>query len=204
MSGGDTRERLIEAAIKVIAERGEAALRLSEIAAEVGIKQPSIYHFFTGREDLVVAAHRERYLRAVLEAFGTIEQEVGAAKTRAELNVAAERALRHAFSPSRSNARATRISLLSKALTNQSLLDEVNAASLQANRQLAEVLAEAQRKGWMRRDFSPLTIAVWIRAQILGRFVLEINESRYDGDEWNDLAVEAILTTLLTDPAAEN
>ena len=192
----DVRERIIDAAIEVIATKGESALRLIEIAAMASIKQPSIYYFFPSREDLVIAAHRERYRRVLLDVVETFETQVASATTQEEFVQSAMRGLRFAFHENRAEARLTRIALISKAVTNESLLREINDASFGANQRFAGVLENAQRQGWIRDDVSPLTLAIWIRAQVLGRLVLEIDSSRYDGDEWTTFAIDAIVSTL--------
>ena len=188
----DSRQRLIDAAIEVIATKGESALRLTEVAEMAGLKQPTIHHFFPGREDLVVAAHRERYRRAVFDAFETFDSLVAGANTREEFVEASERGLRYAFQNSHKTARATRIALFAKAETNKELLQEINDSSFEANRGLATVIAKGQANGWIRDDFTPLTLAVWIRSQIFGRYVLEIDSDRYDGDEWTQISLAAI------------
>ena len=193
--GTDTRARLIEATIEVIATRGEAAVRMVEIAAAAGIKQPSIYHFFPSREDLVVAAHRERYRRAVAEALGRFEAEFATATTADEFSEGYERALRFALSDERREARAVRLALLAKAMTNDEMLREVNDAAHESHLSLATVIEGAQRAGWVRDDVSALTMAVWIRGMIFGRLVLEIAGDRYDGDEWTRLAVSSFART---------
>lgn len=199
-SRANTYERLIQATIDVIDQRGEAAVRMGEIAAAAGIKQPSIYHFFEDREQLVVAAHRERYRRAVMQALGPFDRSVPKATTKEEFVRFGIEGLRHAFDAERGAVRSVRITLLSKALTDETLMREVNDASFEANRRLAEIVSEAQRRGWVRSDFTAITIATWIRSQIFGRFVVESDNARYDGDEWTDLAVTSIIDTLIVAP----
>lgn len=193
--GVDTKERLIDAAIEVIASRGDAAVRLAEIAQTVGIKTPSIYYFFPRREDLVIAAHRERYRRAVAEALGRFEAEFASAKTQDEFREGSLRALQFAMSDERREARVVRLGLLAKALTNDDLLREVNEAAYEGHKALAEILERAQSTGWIRSDISPLTVAVWVRSMIFGRLILEIDGDRYDRDEWTQLALSSITRT---------
>lgn len=194
--GVDTKERLIDAAIEVIASRGDAAVRLAEIAQTVGIKTPSIYYFFPSREDLVIAAHRERYRRAVAEALGRFEAEFASAKTQDEFREGSLRALQFAMSDERREARVVRLGLLAKALTNDDLLREVNEAAYEGHKALAEILERAQSTGWIRSDISPLTVAVWVRSMIFGRLVLEIDGDRYNGDEWTQLTLSSFTRTL--------
>jgi len=196
--GPDTRQRLLDAAIRTIAARGESALRMTEIAEEAGIRQPSIYHFFESREALVVAAHREMYLRAVLDVVETYEDLVGKATTQEEFIEASLRGLEFAFSDDRIGVRAARVLLLAKGLSNADLLGEVNQAAFESNQRLAVVLENAQRQGWIRNDVTPLTLAVWVRSQVIGRFLLEVDRKRYDGEEWTRLALSSIESTLLS------
>lgn len=188
----DSRQRLIDAAVEVIATKGESALRLTEIAEMAGLKQPSIHYMFPTREDLVVAALRERYRRSVLEAIISYDVLVATATTREEFIQASSLGLRFAMDETRKVARSTRLALFVKAETNAELLREINDASFEANQTLAAVIENAQRHGWVRDDVSPLTLAVWTRGQILGRYVLEMDSTRYDGEEWTRFAIAAI------------
>ncbi len=194
--GAETRARLIDATIEVIATRGDAAVRMVEIAESAGIKQPSIYHFFPKREDLVVAAHRERYRRSVAEVVGRFESEFASATTADEFEKGAFRALQFAMSDERREARVVRLGLLAKALTNEELLREVNEAAYEGHTALASILERAQRAGWVRGDVSPLTMAVWVRSLIFGRLIAEIDGERYDRDEWTRLAISSFSRTL--------
>lgn len=191
--------RLIDATIEVIAARGDAAVRLVEVAAAAGIKQSSIYYFFPTREDLVVAAHRERYRRAVAEVQSSFEAEIATATSIEEFREGAMRTLTFAFSEDRRETRLSRMALLTRSLTSDELRREVNDASFQGHVALAETLARAQQAGWVRRDVSAMTLAVWVRSMIFGRLVLEVDPDRYDGAEWNRLAISSFVRTLATD-----
>ncbi len=54
-SGEETRRRILDAAEKRLTEGGPEAIRLQEIAADVGISHPAILHHFGSREGLVLA-----------------------------------------------------------------------------------------------------------------------------------------------------
>jgi AcrR family transcriptional regulator len=194
--GDDTRTRLIDATIEVIATRGDAAVRLVEVAAAAGIKQSSIYYFFPTREALVVAAHRERYRRAVAETLESFEAAISGATSLEDFQQGAIRSLEFAFSDDRRETRLIRMALLSKAVTNDELRREVNEAAYQGHMVLAEILERAQRAGWIRTDVSALTLAVWVRSMIFGRLVLEVDPEQYDGAEWNRLALSSFVRTL--------
>lgn len=53
------RRRVMEAAAALIAEKGYHETSMRDIAAALGMSAASLYHYFPGKEDLVVALQRE-------------------------------------------------------------------------------------------------------------------------------------------------
>jgi len=47
------RREVLEAALELLAEHGYAGASLRKLAAKLGIQQPSLYHYFTSKQDLV-------------------------------------------------------------------------------------------------------------------------------------------------------
>jgi TetR/AcrR family transcriptional regulator, cholesterol catabolism regulator len=70
-----TRARILDAAAKVLSQKGYAGTRLSDVAAQAEIQAPAIYYYFPSREDLIEAVmfsgidEMGRYLRQVLDAL---------------------------------------------------------------------------------------------------------------------------------------
>jgi len=80
--GGDKRERILRAAIKVFAKKGFYATRVSEIAKAAGVADGTIYLYFKNKDDVLVCIFDDRIGRliAVLEAEvakdGTVEDRI--------------------------------------------------------------------------------------------------------------------------------
>jgi AcrR family transcriptional regulator len=53
------RADIIEAATRIFSERGYHKASMTEIAAEVGIQKPSLYHHIRKKEDLLFAIHEQ-------------------------------------------------------------------------------------------------------------------------------------------------
>ncbi len=63
------RERILRATFKVLCRHGYGKLNLSDVAAQAGISRPTLYKFFSSKDDLLSAfsSFELRLLRADLE-----------------------------------------------------------------------------------------------------------------------------------------
>jgi len=61
-SGGEaaTRDRVIERALRLFAERGTTAVSMRELADAAGVTVPGLYYHFASKADLIRAVYRER------------------------------------------------------------------------------------------------------------------------------------------------
>jgi TetR/AcrR family transcriptional repressor of nem operon len=55
MKGRATRERILQAAAELIAEKGTAGMSLDDVRARTGASRGQLYHYFEDRDDLVHA-----------------------------------------------------------------------------------------------------------------------------------------------------
>ncbi len=56
---GNLRQALVEAALKLIEEKGPTGFTLSEAAKNAGVTPAAVYRHFEGREDLIIEAARQ-------------------------------------------------------------------------------------------------------------------------------------------------
>ena len=73
--GRASRERIVERAAELFAERGVAATSLDEVLAAAGAGKSQLYHYFRGRDELVAAAVGLRcahVLAGLTQALGTV------------------------------------------------------------------------------------------------------------------------------------
>lgn len=90
-----TRARLLDATAKVLADKGFAGTRLSDIAEEAHVQAPAIYYYYSSREDLIEAVlyagaqSMHRFLTAALAALPDDTPP------SARISVAVEAHLRH-------------------------------------------------------------------------------------------------------------
>jgi AcrR family transcriptional regulator len=70
---GTARERLLDAAVHVFAERGYRAATVEDIASAAGVTKGAVYWSFKSKEDLFFALIDERVDRRVRELMGVTE-----------------------------------------------------------------------------------------------------------------------------------
>jgi len=199
-SGADTRTRLLQAAAEMIDSVGEAGLRIAEIAAAAGVREPSVYHFFGSRAGLVEAAQVLRYGDAQSQGVRRFAKALDDCSSREEFVQVVEAVLRWTFSTDRAAARAVRISVLGSAMKRPALLEQLVQHQRESSTILAEALRDARDRGWARPDLDPMAAATWVIGQVTGRLLAELDPEYLDGDEWNDLAVRGTLAVLVGPP----
>lgn len=189
----DTRTRILEAAMSVIEDSGEGTLRVQKIAEAVGVREPSVYHFFKNREELVEAAHVERYRRSHLEMVRPFEAGAALADNAEDFRRIVKKILSLVYAAEREHIRSTRMSVLGAAQTSPMIADAIRQINFEVSSKIADVLTTAQEKNWIRKEVDPLAAAYWINGQILGRVMVEMDKERVDLDKWNQISETAVL-----------
>ena len=69
----DRRRRIIDAAVRVFAEKGFHTSRVSEVSAEAGVAHGLLYHYFRSKDELLETIFRETW-RALLDALREVEE----------------------------------------------------------------------------------------------------------------------------------
>ena len=189
----NTRTRLLEAAMSAIADNGEGAVRVQKIAEAVGVREPSVYHFFKNREELVEAAHIERYRRSHLEMVQPFQAGAALADNAEDFRRIVKKILSLVYAAEREHIRSTRMSVLGAAQTSPMIADAIRQINFDIHSKIADVLASAQEKNWIRKEVDPLAAAYWINGQILGRVMAEMDKDQVDLDKWNQISETAVL-----------
>ena len=179
-----------------IAENGEAAVRVQKIAEAVGVREPSVYHFFKNREALVEAAHIEMYRRSYVAMVQPFQAGAALADNAEDFQRIVKKILSLMFVPERAEIRSTRMAVMWAAQSSPIVAEAINQINFDIGSGMAEVFVIAQEKNWMRKDVDPLATAYWINGQILGRVMAEMNQGQVDLEKWNAVSEAAILHLL--------
>ena len=189
----DTRAKLLNATMDAISSGGEGSVRVSAVASVVGVREPSVYHFFKNREALVEAAQIERYRRSYFELMIPFEAAALMADTWEDFERSIRKIFAVIYTPERAPVRAIRKNVMGSAQSSST----ISAAIVQINHEAAESLARVmmfgQEKGWITKDLDAMALAYWGIGQLNGRVMAEMNPSQVDLDAWNKVSIEAVM-----------
>lgn len=188
-----TRERLLQAAVAAIDAEGVDGLRIREIAAAAGVREPSVYHFFGSREGLVEAALVERFGVEQSVMFRSFGEGMLECRTQEDFVNMVIHVVGLTASTARAQVRRTRADVVGSAQSRPSLMQAVNEALVEANTLLAGYLESAQIRGWVQPSLKPMTFAIWLAGLFNGLLYLEMNEDAYSRENWVEMATSSIL-----------
>ena len=191
-----TRSRILNAAIEMMETGGESSVRLGAIAEALGIKEPSIYHHFKNRTELVNAAYVEWYWQC-LKTDISVDAMMVLVDSKEDYVRAIRKSMEWSYQPGRHHARSIRLSVLGAAQRNPELAVAVNDINKKFLATIADAVAVAQQKGWLRTDLDPLATAYWLHGQIIGRTVAEMDLGQVDLAQWDKVSFEAVLGLIL-------
>jgi len=165
--GRASRERIVERAAELFAERGIAATSVDEVLAAAGAGKGQFYHYFRGRDELAAAAVGHRCAQVV----AGLTQALGSVSTLAEL----EQALA-GFTAGFEQAGMPGCPIGTLAAE---VADRNEDARLQAaagfdawERLLAGALERMRQRGELRADAAPAVLATGLLASLEGGMVL--------------------------------
>lgn len=164
MSTTNSRENLIDTMQGLLWERGYAATSPRTVLDRAGVGQGSMYHHFTGKEALALAAF-ERSAQAVFDKAAAVLRGEGSAVERVITYLLLQRDVLRGCPVGRMAGDAEAL--------ESAALREVLARTFERIRRLAtEVVADGVRRGELGREINPDDLADTVLAVVQGGYVL--------------------------------
>ncbi|HEV2592127.1 MAG TPA: TetR/AcrR family transcriptional regulator [Gaiellaceae bacterium] len=150
--GGDRRQQILAAAVRVFAERGYESTRVSDIASAAGVAYGLVYHYFDSKDAVLEAVFRESWGR-LLSAVANAEATAGNAPERLALVV------KIVLRSWRDDPDLVRL-LVREVTRNPHIQDELDEIG-QAFASLERIVAAGQEEGTIRAALDP-QLAAWM------------------------------------------
>jgi TetR/AcrR family transcriptional regulator, transcriptional repressor for nem operon len=165
--GRASRERIVERAAELFAERGIAATSVDEVLAAAGAGKGQFYHYFRGRDELAATAVGFRCAQVVAgltEALGGVSSLAGLEQALTGLAAGFEEA----------GMPGCPIGTLSAEVAgrNEEARRQAAAGFEAWERLLAGALERTRQRGELRADAEPAILATGLLASIEGGMVL--------------------------------
>lgn len=189
-------QRILERAIQVIEESGEAAIRTNPIAFECGVTPPILYRAFGSREGLIIAAQAERYRRSTAEAIQYLYRYIEEASSRESLINIISDTLSFIFSDNRAGNRRLRAEVIGSSVSRPALRDEILRIDSEYARMISAAYQKAIVSGWISADRNHEVISLWVQGLVNARYLFDNNPDADSGKSWNDLTRRAILDAI--------
>lgn len=196
-----TAERLVEAAVEVIERRGDAGIRVRDVAEVAGVTYSAVQFHFGGRDGLIDAAYLELYRRDLLGPIADAARAFAAASTASEFTDAVRSVVTALLVPERIDNRRRRAQAIGAAVTRPSLASALTDLHNDYFARLAELLEGPRSRGWMRTDLDVRAVGAVYIGIVNARSLVEFPGSTVDPEAWTEAAMAAVLA--LSEPVAD-
>jgi TetR/AcrR family transcriptional regulator, transcriptional repressor for nem operon len=159
-----TQDRLIESTQELLWERGYVGTSPKAIQQRAGAGQGSMYHHFTGKADLALAAVRRNAAEVRAEAEAVFAAP-GTAPERIERYLRRERDVLR-------GCRVGRLTHDPDIVADPALRQPLEETFGWLRGRLAQVLAEGQARGELAAGFDPVAVAATVAAVVQGGYAL--------------------------------
>lgn len=180
---------ILAAATQIVAERGENALRVTEVANACEVSVATLYLYFGDREGLVCAALAERFRVHFGEDFPAIERAVESASDPEDYLARLMQLARVVFGADRAAQRFERAAIVGMAAWRPDLRTALGAFYRSYNEQIGELFERARRRGLVREDLEPQATAQFTQMMYFGMSVRDVTDP-------TDAEVEASLRVI--------
>ncbi len=192
MEKATTKQRLLDAAIRTINEKGESGLRIDDLLTEVNVTAPSLYHHFGNREGLMVEAQAQRFLRSIRMDLPVLLAAINNSSTVADLQHVVKLAVSYRGDNSRINQRLQRLNALGGAYARPELAARIVEAHETMVREVAAALRPFQDRGLIRADIDLEMVVAFYNGALLGGLLVELEPSELDANKWDGIMVDAM------------
>lgn len=192
MSDTSTRQKLLDVAVHIINEKGEAGLRIDDLLREVEVTAPTLYHHFGNREGLIAAAQAERFFQSSKVGIAEIIEAFEQSSTLEDLKNTVRLAVSYRGDASRIEHRLQRLNSLGAAYARPDLAAKVVEIHESFVRAVAQSMKPFQERGLIRPDVDLEMIVAWYNGALLGGLLVELGPSTLEADRWSDIMIDAL------------
>ena len=186
-----TRTLIIQSAANLLKSVGVARFHMDDVLAETGLTRGAVYHHFDNVDDLVESALLVTFVEGIGANLEYVSNVAATAKSFDEFRTGILQA--NVLYATNEGLRAVR-KLRAHALATATSGGRMATALAQQQQLLtdayAELISEAQSKGWVQQTLAPEVLAVFIQAYSFGVILDDVSERHIETQAWARLIAD--------------
>jgi AcrR family transcriptional regulator len=193
-----TKEKLIATMVSLMDGHALSNIQVDDVLRESNISKGSLYHHFENFEELVEAALISRFAASVDLSIELVGSAVNDARSAEEFVSKIIEVTTVTQGRDRSKFRLERARVIGLSVNSPNLLEALEKEQDRLTAAMADIVREAQEKGWVNKTFDAKTISVFMQAYTIGRVIDDVaSETEHiDSQDWNDVVNEAVKSLL--------
>lgn len=189
----DTAAAIVREAKALIDERGEAALRVTEIAERCGVSPSVLYHHFRDREDIISAVREAEFVARIEADAKVIGGLAVSTDNAAEIMSLIVDDMSDPRNEERRRYRHERMQALVAARLDPELQSRLVAAQEQLSSVIIGAITDAQTAGLLDPTLDPAAIAFLFEAIPLGTALATVYGDQLPSEQaWTDLLTRVV------------
>jgi len=191
----EVAQRIIAEARSIIEQRGEAALRVTELAERCEVAVGLLYHYFKDRNDIIANVRAQQFVEIAARDIDNFMNAVTANTTSTDLGNDTISIFGGVEEPQRVVSRWNRLAVLSAARHNPDLWNRIADEQAKLNDALVSTIELGQSMGLVDSTLDAKAIALMVEAIPLGLVLADLSPDRRPSPEaWRDLAIRVIFS----------
>ena len=189
----DTAAAIVREAKAIIDERGEAALRVTELAERCGVAPSVLYHHFRDRDDIVAAVRVAEFTARVEADSAQIGDMSLSVNNLAQILSVLIDDMADPRNEERRQYRHERMQALVAARLNPDLQQRLTTAQEQLSQVITDAVQKAQAAGLLDESLDPKAMAFLFEVIPLGTGLATVyGDNLPSAESWHDLLTRVI------------
>lgn len=180
-----TKKNLVECTRQLISRNGVDAVTVDMVLTESGVSKGSLYHHFKDFDALIQTVQIRNFSEFVDEGIGFLEEALGRATSAEQLRTKLYAVIDLAHDPRRAPNRIERARIVGSSGTSLEYTQALASEQERLRRRGEELIAEAQRRGWVNPTLSPQALSSFILGFTFGRVLDDVCLTHVSSDDWN-------------------
>lgn len=193
-----TKQALIDTTLQLLDEMPVHEVTTEQVLQSSEISVGSLYHHFKDFSDLLDHALVAKYAQFTQMNVDGMARVLADSKNAKEYKKNILKLLEFTHSTSNADLRKVRAYILSQATVRPGLGAMMREVQSELTGKLSEIIGDAQSRGWIQPNISPIIIATFIQTYGVGRIVDDLSYPQMDNDEWTEFLKHMIGLSVLT------